>query len=141
MSNSDPVIKNRKGRANVAINYPTVDEVKRAFAEAIPNVEQFDVNRWSLLYRGVMNPAWELADHGIEVMQANGERLVKIRWHFAIDRMNTSSESGLRASAATLRQRLSDLVNIEPASFDDSQSNVVDGLVQEVTCWMRGIIG
>ncbi len=125
----------------MAVKYPTVDEVKQAFVESIPPGGPFDGQRWSRLERALMNPTWQPAGDGIEVLQANGARLVKVRGEFAIDKMNTLSEAALRSSAAALRQQLSALVNGEPASFDMPKSDTKDGPATVVRCWTIGIVG
>ena len=125
----------------MAVKYPTVDEVSQAFADALSPGETFDGQRWSRLERALMNPTWQSAGEGLEVLQANGARLVKVHWWFAIDKMNTASEAALRFSAAALRQRLSAVINSEPASFDTPKSAVEDGPETVVRCWTVGIIG
>ncbi len=125
----------------MAVKYPTVEEVKQAFADAIPSGEPFDQGRWDELYRAVLDPTWQPASECIEVLQANGARLVRVLWEFAINKMNTSSEAALRSSAAGLRQELSILVNSEPASFDTLKTDTKDGPATMLRCWMVGIIG
>lgn len=125
----------------MAVKYPTVAEVNQAFVGALPPGEPFDGQRWSRLERALMDPTWQAAGEGIEVLQANGARLVKVRWAFAIDKMNTASEAALRSSAAALRQRLAAVVNGEPASFDAPKNATEDGPATVVRCWTVGIIG
>src|SRR5690242_10021954 len=98
-------------RSNMAVNYPTVDDVKQAFAATIPSGAPYDGQRWLRLERALLDPRWQSASEGIEVLQANGARLVKVRWEFSIDKMNTSSEAALQAAARRLREQLSALIN------------------------------
>jgi len=125
----------------MAVKYPTVDEVKQAFADAISPSEPFDKQRWSRLERALMNPTWQSAGDGIEVLEANRARLVKVRWAFSIDKMNTASEAALRASAAALRQQLLTLANGDPTSFDTPTSDTENGPVTVVRYSTIGIIG
>ncbi len=125
----------------MAVKHPTVAEVNQAFVGALPPGEPFDGQQWSRLERALMDPTWQAACEGIEVLQANGARLVKVRWAFAIDKMNTASEAALRSSAAALRQRLAAVLNGEPASFDAPKSATEEGPATVVRCWRVGIIG
>lgn len=125
----------------MVVNYPTVEEVKQAFADAILSSDPFDQERWDRLYRAVMAPIWQPANDGIEILQANGARLVRVRWEFAIDKMNTSSEADLQSSAAALRQHLLALVNGERSCFDTPKSATTEGPVTTVKCWTQVIIG
>jgi hypothetical protein len=63
----------------MAVKHPTVDEVKQAFADAIPTGKPFDAQRWSRLERALMNPTWQAAGDGVKVLPSNGARLVKVR--------------------------------------------------------------
>ena len=114
----------------MAVKYPTPEEVKQAFAAAFPLGQAFDPQRWAKLEHGVLDPTWQSAGDGIEVLEVAGARLFRVEWQFGIDKMNTSSETAMRSSAAALQK-----------SFGAPQSEVKEGPVTIVRCWTRGIIG
>lgn len=123
------------------VKYPTMEEIKQAFDNAIPSGQPFDQQRWDRLFRAEMNPTWQPMSDGIEVLQANGARLVRVHWEFAIDKMDTSSESDLRSNAGALHQQLLALINGEQASFNMPWSDTKEGVATVVQCWTQGIIG
>ena len=59
----------------MAVKYPTTDEVKQGFAAAFPAGQVFDPWRWDKLEHGVLDPKWESAGEGIEVLQTAGAPL------------------------------------------------------------------
>lgn len=132
-----------KRRPGMAVKYTTAEDVKQFFADAFPTTCQpYDPDRWARLERAIIAPAWESDGQGIEVLQANGARLFRVRWEFVIDNMDTSSESKLRSIAAALRQRLATLFNGESVSFAIPESETQQqGPATVVRCWTRGIIG
>lgn len=125
----------------MAVKHLKVEEVKQAFADAIPFGEPFDQMRWDNLYRLARDPMWQSASDGIELLQVDGARLVRVRWEFAIDKMDTSSEANLCSSAVALREQLCALLNRQPVSFDRPKSEVEEELLTVVKCWTQGIIG
>ncbi len=125
----------------MAVKYPTAEDVKQAFAGAFPAAQPYDPDRWVRLERALLSPTWDSVGPGMEVLQANGARLFRVCWEFAIDKMNTSSESALRSSAAALHQRLAILFNGESVSIDTPKSETQDGPATVIRCWTRGIIG
>lgn len=125
----------------MAVKYPTTTDVEEAFISAFPTGQPFDPKRWRQVERSILDPTWASAGEGIEVLQANGARLFRVFWEFAIDKMNTSSEASLRSSTVELRQRLATLFNGEFVSFDTPKCETEEGSPMVVRCWTRGIIG
>jgi hypothetical protein len=126
----------------MAVNYPTPDEVKQAFVEALPDAQAFDPQRWSELERAVLDPRFQPAGEGIEVLDATGARLFKIHWQVSIDKMNTNLESEMRSRITALQQALKVIIDNEDVSFAAPDFQViVSGPVTRVVCWTRGTIG
>jgi hypothetical protein len=71
----------------MAVEYPTPQDIKQAFAGALPAGGQFDQEQWNRLYKGAANPQWVDAGNGIQTLQANGARLVRVVFEFGIDKM------------------------------------------------------
>ncbi len=135
-----------KRSAAVPIEIPTLQEVERAFSEALRqaagSAQTFDDNQYNKLYRGVMSPNWASAGAGVEVLQAANARLFRVHWSFTIDRIDTNLLTALRSQADSLRQTLESAFDGEPVSFDVEKTNVKNlGGVDRVDCAARGIVG
>jgi hypothetical protein len=126
----------------MAVEYPIPDDVKQAFADALPAGGQFDKDQWTRQHRSVLDPRFQPAGQGVEVLQAADNRLIRVNWEFGIDQIDTRSMSKMISEASGLRQRVAAAVGGQPVAFDAVEYNVDErGPIKRVSCLVRGIIG
>jgi hypothetical protein len=126
---------------NMAVKYPTPDEVKQAFESALPPSQEFDAARWANLEYGVLDPRWVETSEGIETLEVRDATLLRLRWRFRIDTMNTRSETLMNHSAMEFGQRFRSVIGNRSIAYDAVKSEVdQDGPFTIVHCWTEGII-
>jgi len=88
-----------------------VQDVQRAFEDAVRqasgSARPLDEAHYTRLHRGVINSTWQQVAPGVEVLQAVGCRLFRVRWEVIIDRMDTCQPANLHSQAELLRQAVS----------------------------------
>jgi hypothetical protein len=123
------------------VNQPTAEDVKHAFANAIPGDRNFDPNAYDRYLRGLMVRDWQQAGSGVEVLDAVGARLVRVLWEFSIDVMDSTASSALSQSVSALKQTLDGLVAESVASFGEiTFDETTLGKNFTVRCRAHGII-
>ena len=124
------------------IEYPNIEDVQKAFVDALPHGKQLYMRHWEALERAVMNPKWEQAGDSVRTLQVHKAKLFTVRWEFHVDIMDTRSKAKLLEEAIALRDRLALIVDGQPVAFDTPKcSESEKASVTKFHCSTHGIIG